>query len=446
MAQDEPRPTTEDRDVTVERPGPDDGRATGEDAARPVAHDPYAVLRIPGFRRFVAAAMLATIASQMQGVAIGWEIYERTSSQFALGLVGLAQVLPVLLLSIPAGHAADRYSRKGQIVLANGLLMAASAGLAVLSIARGPVGLIYVLLVLAGVGQAFLRPARWALLPQIIGREHLLSAVTWNTSAWQTSAMAGPAAGGLVIAATGGATACYFVSAVCTVGVILLVLTLRPRPVARDSQPVTLRSLLAGLRFVLRTDLILATMTLDLLAVFLGGATALLPVYARDILAIGPIGLGWLRAAPSIGSFSMALVLAHRPPLRRAGKSLLWAVAGFGLVIIIFGLSRNPYLSFAMLLLSGALDNISVVVRQTLVQMLTPDEMRGRVSAVNTIFIASSNELGEFESGVVAGLFGTVPAVVGGGIGTLLVVLGVIRIWPTLPRLGSLHDVKTSRV
>lgn len=408
-------------------------------------HDPYAVLRNADFRRFLLAGMVATISIQMQGIAVGWELYERTNSAFALGMVGLALVFPVLVLAIPSGHLADRYSRKGQIIVAQVILMAASIGLAVLSLVRGPVGLTYACLVASGVGQALNRPARWALVPQIIDREFMLSAVTWNSSSWQMSAMAGPALGGVVIALTRGATACYVLSAGCTALVVLLVASLRPRATPRNLQPLSLDSLLAGLRFVLGTDLILATITLDLLAVFLGGATALLPIYARDILAIGPTGLGWLRAAPSIGSALMALLLAHRPPMRRAGASLLWAVAGYGAAIVVFGLSRNPYLSFTMLLFSGALDNISIVVRQTLVQMLTPDEMRGRVSAVNTIFVASSNELGEFESGLAAAAFGTVPAVVGGGIGTLLVVLGVMRIWPRLPRLGSLHDLKVER-
>jgi hypothetical protein len=256
--------------------------------------------------------------------------------------------------------------------------------------------------------------------------------------------MAGPALGGIVIALSGGAAACYVANAACSAAVMALTASLSMRAAPRDSQPVTLRSLMAGLGFVFRTDLILATLSLDLLAVFLGGATALLPIYARDILHIGPTGLGWLRAAPSIGSFLMALVLAHRPPMRRAGKALLWAVAGFGAATIVFGLSQNSYLSFAMLFLTGALDNISVVVRQTLVQLLTPDEMRGRVSAINAIFIASSNELGEFESGVAARLFGTVGAVVGGGIGTLLVVLLVAAAWPSVSRLGSLHDLADS--
>src|SRR5271157_530911 len=376
-------PSRQDHDSGPDRPEPEPfvSEATDQRPGRFVLHDPYTVLRDPNFRRLVLAGMVATVGNQMQGVAIGWELYERTSSPLALGMVG----------------------------------------------------------------QALNRPARWAILPQIVPRELLLSAVTWNTSAWQVAAMAGPALGGLVIALAGGATACYVLNAGCSAVVIGLAASLRLRAAPRDSQPVSLRSLLAGLRFVFCTDLILATITLDLLAVFLGGATALLPIYARDILRIGPSGLGWLRAAPSIGSFLMALVLAHRPPMRQAGRSLLWAVAGFGIATIVFGLSRNPYLSFAMLLLTGALDNISVVVRQTLVQLLTPDEMRGRVSAINAIFIASSNELGAFESGLAARLFGTVGSVVGGGIGTVLVVLCVAAIWPNVSSLGSLQDVDTGK-
>jgi len=257
-----------------------------------VAQDPYAVLRDRNFRRLVLAGMVATVGNQMQGVAIGWELYERTSSPLALGMVGLAQVLPVILLAIPAGHAVDRYSRKRLIILAHGLLLLATVGLAFLSAWRGPVGLTYLFLVVTGAAQALNRPARWAILPQVVPRELLLSAVTWNTSAWQVAAMAGPALGGLVIALASGASACYVLNAGCSAIVIGLTAPLRLRAAPLDCQPVSLRSLLAGLRFVFRNDLILATITLDMLAVFLGGATALLPIFARDILRIGPSGLG----------------------------------------------------------------------------------------------------------------------------------------------------------
>lgn len=406
----------------------------------PANFDPYELLRDANYRRYLAAGMAATIGGQMQSVAVGWELYERTGSAAALGLVGLAQVLPVLLLAIPAGHAADRQSRKRQMVIAHLLLMIASIGLTTLSALRGPVGLTYFCLVLTGIGQAVNMPARWAILPQIVPRELLASAVTWNSSSWQIANVVGPAMGGLVIALTGGATTAYLIDAACCAGFIALVAPIRLRPVVWDREPITLKSLLAGLRFVFGTELILATITLDLFAVLLGGATALLPIFARDILRVGPTGLGWLRAAPSLGAFAMAIVLAHRPPMRKAGRSLLWAVLGFGLATIVFGVSTNPSLSFAMLFLTGAFDNVSVVVRATLVQILTPDGMRGRVSAVNSIFIGSSNQLGEFESGMVARLFGAVAAVVSGGVGTVLVVLLVALVWPGVLRLGSLQD------
>ena len=293
-----------------------------------VAHDPYTVLRDPNFRRFVLAGMVATVGNQMLGVAVGWELYERTSSPLALGMVGLAQVLPVILLAIPGGHAADRYSRKGIIMLAHGLLLLASLGLAVLSAWRGPVGWTYLLLVFTGAGQALNRPARWAILPQIVPRELLLSAVTWNSSAWQVAAMAGPALGGLVIALAGGATACYLLNAGCSAAVIGLTASLRLRATAYDSQPVTLRSLLAGIGFVFRTEMILATITLDMFAVFLGGATALLPIYARDILQIGPTGLGWLRRP--VDRFVSDGLDAGPPPSHAAGRQV--AAVGRGRV------------------------------------------------------------------------------------------------------------------
>ncbi len=403
------------------------------------AHDPYLVLRNSDYRRFLVAGMAATIGGQMQRVAVGWELYERTRSPTALGLVGLAQVLPVILLAIPAGHAADRYNRKSQLIAAHGLLALASLGLAALSWARGPVELVYICLVLTGIGQAVNMPARWAIMPQLVPRELVSSAVTWNSSCWQVASMVGPTLGGLVIAWTRGATWAYAIDAGFSVLVVVLVAPIRLRPFVRDIQPLSIGSLLAGIRFVLGTELILATITLDLFAVLLGGATALLPIYAKDILHVGPKGLGWLLAAPSFGAFLMALALAHRPPLRQAGPTMLWAVGGFGAATIVFGLSTDPYLSFAMLMITGALDNISVVVRGTLVQVLTPDAMRGRVSAVNAIFIGSSNELGEFESGIAARFFGPVAAVVGGGLGTILVVLAVPLIWPAVLHLGSLH-------
>jgi MFS family permease len=402
-------------------------------------HDPYAALRSSDYLCLLAGNLLASIGTEMQSVAVGWELYQRTNSATALGLVGLVQFLPVLLLSLPAGHAADRYSRKWVLAAAQALMVLAALGLAALSYAAGPVPLVYVCLLVAGISQAFSAPARWALVPQTVPEDALANAATWNSSGWQIASVVGPACGGGVIALTDWAAPAYVLGAVCSVACILSLIPIRVRPHGQPVEELSLAALLAGISFVRRSKLILATITLDLFAVLLGGAVALLPIYARDILQCGPVGLGWLRAAPSLGALAMGMTLAHRPPLRRAGPTLLLAVAGFGLATIVFGLSRNLVLSFAMLAATGALDNISVVVRFTLVQLLTPDSMRGRVSAVNAIFIVSSNELGAFESGLTAQLFGPVASVVGGGIGTLVVVAAVTAIWPELLRVGRLE-------
>jgi MFS family permease len=408
----------------------------------PEVHDPYGALRYPDYRRLLAGSVLASIASNVQAVAVGWELYERTRSAAALGLVGLVRFLPVLLLSLPAGQVADRSSRKGLLLTAQEGAAVASLGLLILSAFQGPVPLMYLCLLLAGTCQAFGAPARWSLVPQVVPGHLLGNAVTWNSSGWQVASVAGPALAGLLLWATGEASWAYWLAAACSLTCVVLILPIRPRSEVQRGTALSLASLLAGVEFVRRNKLMLAAITLDLFAVLLGGATALLPIFAKDILKVGPAGLGWLRAAPALGALLMALVLAHRPPLRRPGVSLLWAVAGFGAATIVFGFSRHFLLSFVMLALTGALDNISVVVRGTLVQVLTPDAMRGRVSAVNAIFISSSNELGEFESGATAALFGPVISVVGGGIGTILTVVGVMLLWPQLLRLGPLHAVK----
>jgi MFS family permease len=408
-------------------------------------HDPYAALRVPDYRWLLGCSVLASIASEVQAVAVGWELYQRTNSKAALGYIGLVQFLPTLLLSLPAGHAADRYSRKWLIVLALSLVSFASIGLAFLSAFEGPIPLIYVCIAVVGVGQAFGSPARWSLVPAIVPEQVLTNAVTWSSSGWQIASVVGPALGGIGLwLASGQAVWVYVLGALFSLGGVAMMFPVYPPATRRSSEEVNVRSLLAGLHFVFRTDLILAAITLDLFAVLLGGATALLPVFVKDILFVGPAWLGWLRAAPSLGALVMAVLLAHRPPLRRAGPALLWSVAGFGVATIVFGLSANPWLSFAMLVLTGAFDNVSVVVRGTLVQLLTPDSMRGRVAAVNAIFIGSSNELGAFESGLTAAWFGPVASVVGGGIGSVLIVLAAMLRWPQIMRLGSLASLTSS--
>jgi MFS family permease len=417
------------------------------------AHDPYAALRHRDYRLLLSGTVLAGLGSEVQATAVGWEVFEKTGRNDMIGYVGLVQVLPVLLFSLPAGQAADRYSRKALLVGALGLLVLASLGLAARSFfAESTIWLVYPCLVLAGVGRAFSAPARWSLVPAVVPSQHLANAVTWNSSGWQIAFAAGPSLGGLAIAYLGGPPAAYLIAASCALVTAGLIASLRPQAPPRPIEGRSLASLLAGAKFIWRTKLILATITLDLFAVLFGGAIALLPAFSKDVLRVGPVGFGWLRAAPALGAISLAVVLAHRPPLRRAGRTLLWAVGGFGAATIVFGLSQNFVLSFAMLAVTGALDNISVVVRGTLVQVLTPDAMRGRVSAVNAVFIDSSNRLGDFESGMTAQwfgrfappgaeprAFGPVASVVFGGVCTIFVVLMVAARWPQVLRLGALQ-------
>lgn len=401
--------------------------------------DPYAALRFRDFRLLAFGSLFAVIAEQMLGVAIGWELYARTSSPLALGLIGLVQIVPVVLLALPAGQIADRHDRKRVVFLAMLLLALCAAGLALLSWTRGPLVLIYVCLLGIGIGRAFQSPAFAALMSQVVPAEHYGNAATWGSSAWQMSAIIGPALGGFLIAAFGGATLVYVLVSLILVFVAIALALIHARPVPRAEEEITIGSMLAGLRFVWNTKIILAAISLDMFAVLLGGATALLPIFATDILMVGPVGLGYLRAAPAVGAVTMALLIAHRPPFKHAGRVLLWVVAGFGLATVVFGLSRSFPLSLAMLVLLGALDNVSVVIRSTLLLTRTPDIMRGRVNAVHYVFIGISNELGAFESGVAAALLSTVGAVVAGGIGTVLVVALIALYFPEIRQLGRLQ-------
>ncbi len=406
-----------------------------------VQHDPYAALRYRDFRLLAAGRFIATLGEQMTSVAIGWELYERTHEAFALGLVGLVQVLPVIILSLPAGTAADRYNRKRIVLFSQVVLAAGAMGLALLSATQGSLLLVYGCLLLIGLARAFNGPASSTLLPLSVPPEVYTSAATWSSSAWQLAAVIGPALGGLAIALFNSATEVFVFDAIAGLTFLALVAAMRGKQLKPKREEMSRKSLAAGIGFVWRTKIILAAITLDMFAVLLGGATALLPVYAKDILQVGPGGLGWLRAAPSVGAVLMAFTLAHRPPFQHAGRTLLFAVAGFGVATIVFGLSTSFWLSLAMLATLGALDNISVVIRSTLLLTRTPDEMRGRVGAVNGVFIGTSNELGAFESGIAAGLFGPVVAVVAGGIGTILVVLLIAFGWPEVRRLGRLDEV-----
>ena len=408
-------------------------------------HDPYAAWRYRNYRLFAIARNLLILGSQMQSVAIGWELYERTSSALILGGVGLVQVIPVFLLTLPAGHVADRWNRQRTVILTDMMLALCSFGLAVVSYTHGSIFLIYTCLFLGGVAKAFNSPASDALLPQLIPLEVFSNAATWNSSASQLAAVLGPAMGGGIIALQKSATWIYVIDAALIVICLSLLAAIKYNKTVRlSTQTPSLKTLVAGMNFVWHNKVIFAAIALDMFAVLLGGATALLPIFAKDILQVGPTGLGWLRAAPAIGALLMAVTLAHLPPMKRAGIALFWSVIGFGAVTIIFGLSRSFGLSLLMLALSGAFDNISVVIRHTLVQLRTPDELRGRVSAVNSVFIGTSNELGSFESGLAAALFGPTLAVVGGGIGTIIVVLLITLLLPELRRLGPLYSVEKS--
>lgn len=401
-------------------------------------HDAYAAWRLPDFRRVLFSGFAESVTGRMVDVAVGWELYERTGSAAALGLVGLVQIVPALLLALPAGHLADRYDRRRVAVGTMILLSLCSFGLTLLSHSHGPIALVYVLLGFIGAAQALQAPATAAMLGQAVPPENFANAATWQSSVGQAASIGGPALGGLTIAATNGATTVYAINAVVLLAVTPLVLRLRLRPFERSDEEVTVASILAGLSFVRKTKEILAASTLDLFAVLFGGATALLPIFAEDVLKVGPAGLGWLRAAPAAGAVVAALVMAHRPPFRRGGRTLLIAVAGFGLATIGFGLSRSFPLSLICLAALGALDAISMVVRDTLLLTRTPDELRGRVTAVEFVFVGLSNELGAFESGMAAALIGATAAVVTGGLGTLVAVAAVAYLWPELRRLGRL--------
>lgn len=441
-------------------------------------HDPYLALRVPTYRNYMVGSFLALFGRQAALIAVTWEIYQWTGSATALGLVGLINVIPLLTLSLKAGALADHLDRRAIIRNAQAALVVLSLALAALSLGRQHVPdwaalrwanaglrelalvferqvdpatlrfdepalpiMLVLLLVMASI-RILAWPARTTIIPLLLPPHALGNAITWNSSAFEIATVAGPAIGGFIVAGLG-FPAVYALDA--ALGLVFCILLSRvrylqpPQPVTR---PRSWRALLAGAEFIWRRKLILAASTLDLFATLLGGAVAILPVYADRILHVGPIGLGWLRAAPSIGAFLTALWIAHRPPQQRPGRDLLWAVGGFGAAIVVFGLSEWFWLSFIALLLTGVFDNISVVVRQTMIQLLTPDELRGRVTGVNQIFIGSSNEIGAMRAGLVAALFGPIAAVVSGGVGTLLVVLVVARAVPTLPKLPPLHTLK----
>ncbi len=400
------------------------------------------MLRHTPFSMWLCARVSTSIAFQMQSVAVGWQIYALTNSALYLGLVGLAQFLPMFLLTLVTGHVADRYDRRIVTRLSQ-IIECLAAGVLALGSFSGwqCKESMLVIMFVVGAVRAFEGPSMQALMPGLIPTHLIPRAAAWSASAFQTASILGPALGGLLYAA--GPTTVYVTVSIMFLAASLFVTLTRTGQVIPKREPVSLQSLLAGITFIRKRPEILGAMSLDLFAVMLGGATALLPIYARDILVIGPWGLGVLRSAPAIGALVISVFLAHHPLRRRAGRTMIGAVVVFGIATIVFAVSTSFVLSLGTLILLGAADVISVVVRHSLVQVGTPDEMRGRVNAVHSMFIGSSNQLGEFESGVTAALFGVVPAVLIGGLGTIIIALSWVRLFPQLVRIESLEQVTT---
>ncbi|HEY4158798.1 MAG TPA: MFS transporter [Polyangiaceae bacterium] len=399
------------------------------------APEPFAAFRARDFVLFQLGRMLSTIGMQMQGVAVAWQVYAMTGRALDLGYVGLAQFLPAFLLSLATGSVADRFDRRLVLIACHVVLTGSSICLW-LSAGHASVASIYVVLVFIGASRAFSGPAGQALMPNLVPTQHFQNAIAWGSSIWQVAVVVGPAAGGLLYGHSG-AGRVYVAAIALELATLLVLILMRSRP-TQPRQTRDARAVVAGVRYVWQNPIILGAISLDLFAVLLGGAVALLPVYARDILHTGPIGLGLLRSAPAAGAIIIAIALAYRPLRRRAGVVMLGCVALFGAATIVFGVSHDFTLSLCALLIAGGADMVSVFVRQTLVLLNTPDEMRGRVSAVSLVFIGASNELGEFESGLTAAWLGAVPAVVIGGIGTCLVVLVWSALFPDLRKADQL--------
>ena len=409
----------------------------------PESHTKLAAFRYPNFTLFTVARFFVVAALEMQSVAVGWQIYEITRRPFDLGLVGLAQFLPVVFLFLPAGHAADRVNRKTLVAICYvGFGVCYALLFEIARMRMHAVGFIYAVLILLGMVRAFNAPAARSLLPLLVPIDVFPSAVAWNATIFQGATILGPALGGLLYAVFRGPADVYGIALIVAVLALIALLRLELTEPERPHEEVSMRSVLAGLHYIWTHKIILGSISLDLFAVLLGGSVALLPVYARDILHTGAWGLGLLRAAPGVGAGTMALLLAYKPLRSRVGKLMLFCVAGFGVFTIVFGISRSLVLSLMSLVLVGASDMVSVVVRGTLVQIATPDAVRGRVNAVDMIFIGASNELGEFESGLTAHWFGTVPAVILGGAGTLIVVGLWAWLFPELREADRLTPVE----
>lgn len=409
------------------------------------AEDRFAAFRHRAFALYFVARFLSAFGLQIVSVAVGWQIYDLTRDPFDLGLVGLIQFLPALVLILFTGAAADRYGRRTIMMICEIVIGAAAAALLYFAW-RGLTSVlpIFAVLLVIGISRAFFAPASQSLAPNLVPARDLPNAIAWNSTSWQTATIVGPVAGGLLYGV--GATAPYL-TALLLFGLGAVAIFFVPAPKQRSrGQAQNWDMLVAGFSYVRRQKIVLGAISLDMFAVLLGGAVAMMPVFARDVLELGPAGLGWLRAAPGIGAILMAVLLTSRPIRRHVGIAMLTAVGVFGAATIVFGLSTSPLLSVGALVVMGASDMISVYVRQSLVQLWTPDELRGRVSAVNMVFIGASNELGEFRAGTMAALIGPVAAVVIGGAGTLAVAIAWSFGFPVLRQIQSLDkDAEESR-
>jgi len=418
----------------------------GETEALEAKSDARAAFRYPAFVNYQFARFCIVVATEMQAVAVGWQVYEITKRPLDLGLVGLAQFLPSILLFLISGHAADRFNRRNVLLLCDFGFALCFALLIAITL-RGNVATIsiYIVLVLLGVVRSFNGPVSRAIFPQLVPPEVFASSVAWGSTFWQAATILGPIVGGMLYAFTerlfghgAGPAAVYACSLLAAAIAVVLMLRVPSQEKERNKPSATLHTVFEGFRYIWREKMILGAISLDLFAVLLGGAVALLPVYAREILQAGPWGLGILRSAPGVGAGVMAIAIAHNPLKKKAGATMLWCVAGFGLCTVLFGVSRSFAISLFALVLVGATDMVSVIVRATLIQVATPDEMRGRVNAVDMIFIGASNELGQFESGITAQWFGTVPAVMLGGIGAMVITGLWAWIFPQLRKVDQL--------
>lgn len=403
----------------------------GDFKSEAVKTDPYIAMRFPEFRSYIVMRFLFTFAYQVQAVVIGWHIYQLTKDPLSLGLIGLAEAIPAIMVTLYGGYIADKSDKKKLLIWIIGSMLCCSAVLTVITtddvlrlIGQTPVIIIiYVMIFFIGITRGFYSPTSFALMAQIIPKEHYVNSSTWNSGSWQTASIVGPAVGGLFYAFSG-ITACFVVIVIfLALALGCIIFFVKNYPAYFMPKENIFKSLSEGIQFVFKSRMILGALSLDMFSVFFGGAVALMPIFAHDILKVGAEGLGFMRAAPALGALITMFILAKYPPMNKPWRNLLLAVAGFGISIICFGLTRNFYLTLLCLFFEGAFDSVSVIIRSTILQILTPEEMRGRVSAVNGIFINSSNEIGAFESGATARLMGTIPSVIFGGSMTIMIVI-----------------------